>query len=153
VLAAVLGRDPSALAEMPGAGAAGGLGAALLALGATRVSGAGLVRELTGLDAALDAADLVLTGEGSFDWQSLRGKLVTSVAEAAAERGLPCVVLAGQVSVGRREAASAGVQEAYSVAEHVGGVAASLADPAGALANLAEAVARRWSTGMSSGSR
>jgi glycerate kinase len=115
-------------------------------VGAERVSGARLVRELTGLDAALDAADLVITGEGSFDWQSLRGKLVTAVAEAAAARGLPCLVLAGQVTVGRREAAAVGVEAAYSVAEHAGGLEASLADPAGTLATLAAHLAGQWST-------
>ena len=131
--------------DLPGAGAAGGLGAALMALGATVASGAGMVRELTGLDEALDRADLVVTGEGSFDWQSLRGKLVTAVAGGAAERGVPCVVLAGQVTVGRREAAAAGVQESYAVAEHAGSVERSLADPAGTLADLAAHVARQWS--------
>ncbi|MGQ0482960.1 MAG: glycerate kinase family protein [Pseudonocardia sp.] len=144
VLAGATGRDPGEVAVDPGGGAAGGLGAALLALGGRRVSGAGLVRELTGLDAALDDCDLVLTGEGSFDWQSLRGKLVTAVARGAAERGLPCVVLAGQVAVGRREAAAVGVAEAYSVAEHAGGVAASMADPAGTLADLAAEIAGQW---------
>jgi glycerate kinase len=142
VLAAALGVD---VRDEPGAGAAGGLGAALLALGARRVSGADLVRELTGLDAAIDGAGLAVTGEGSFDWQSLRGKLVTAVARSAAARGVPCVVLAGQVSVGRREAAAAGVDAAYGVADDAGGVEKSLADPAGTLAALAEKVARRWS--------
>ncbi|RKT53273.1 glycerate kinase [Saccharothrix australiensis] len=131
--------------DLPGAGAAGGLGAALLAMGAEVTSGAGLVRRLTSLDGALDRADLVLTGEGSFDWQSLRGKLVTAVAGGAAERGVPCLVLAGQVAVGRREAGAVGVQEAYSVAEHVGSVAGSLRDPAGTLSDLARDVARQWS--------
>ncbi|HVL84816.1 MAG TPA: glycerate kinase [Pseudonocardia sp.] len=141
VLAAALGTD---VRDEPGAGAAGGLGAALLACGARRVSGAGLVRELVGLDAALDSADLAVTGEGSFDWQSLRGKLVTAVARAAAGRGVPCLVLAGQVSVGRREAAAAGVEAAYSVADDAGGVGSALADPAGTLAALAARVAARW---------
>ncbi|GAA1301139.1 glycerate kinase [Saccharothrix xinjiangensis] len=135
----------AAVRDRPGAGAAGGLGAGLMALGAGTVSGAGLVRELTGLDAALDHADLAVTGEGSFDWQSLRGKLVTAVARGAAERGLPCVVLAGQVSVGRREAAAVGVRDAHAVAEHAGSVERSLADPAGTLADLAAHVARQWS--------
>ncbi|WP_053719981.1 glycerate kinase family protein [Saccharothrix sp. NRRL B-16348] len=131
--------------DRPGAGAAGGLGAALMALGAEVASGAGMVRELTRLDEALDHADLAVTGEGSFDWQSLRGKLVTAVASGSAERGVPCVVLAGQVTVGRREAAAAGVQETYAVAEHAGSVERSLADPAGTLADLAARVARHWS--------
>jgi glycerate kinase len=131
--------------DRPGAGAAGGLGAALMALGAAVESGAGMVRALTRLDGALDHADLAVTGEGSFDWQSLRGKLVTAVAGGAAERGVPCVVLAGQVAVGRREAAAVGVQESYAVAEHAGSVGRSMADPAGTLADLAAHVARQWS--------
>ncbi|MET0235605.1 MAG: glycerate kinase [Kibdelosporangium sp.] len=134
------------LRDEPGAGAAGGLGYGLFLLGATRVSGAGLVRDLTGLDRAMADAQLVLTGEGSFDWQSLRGKLVTSVASAAAERGLPCLVLAGQVSVGRREAAAAGIEAAFAVVEHAGSVDAAFADPAGTLARLAESVAAQWSS-------
>ncbi|TDP96107.1 glycerate kinase [Labedaea rhizosphaerae] len=139
---ATLGKD---VRDEPGAGAAGGLGAALLALGAQRVSGAGLVRELTGLDQAVATADLVITGEGSFDWQSLRGKLVTSVAEVAAARGVPVLVLAGQVAVGRRQAASVGVEAMYSVTEHAGSVEASMADPAGTLTALAQDVAAEWS--------
>jgi len=142
VLVATFGVD---VRDEPGAGAAGGLGAALLACGARRVSGAGLVRELVGLDAELDKAQLAITGEGSFDWQSLRGKLITAVARGAADRGLPCVVLAGQVSVGRREAAAVGVDSAYGVAEHAGSVEASMADPAGTLAALAEHVGSQWS--------
>ena len=90
------------------------------------------------LDAALDAAGLAVTGEGSFDWRSLRGSAVTAVARAAAARAVPCVVLAGQVSVGRREAAAAGVDAAYEA----GAVDEA---PAGSLAALAEKVARRWS--------
>ena len=144
VLTTIYGFD---VRDEPGAGAAGGLGAALLACGARRISGAGLVRELVGLDTELDKAQLAITGEGSFDWQSLRGKLITAVARGAADRGLPCVVLAGQVSVGRREAAAVGVDAAYGVAEHAGGVEASMADPAGTLAALAEHVARQWSKG------
>ncbi|GAB2840185.1 glycerate kinase family protein [Lentzea nigeriaca] len=133
------------VSDIPGAGAAGGLGAALLSLGATVTSGAGLVRELTGLDAALDAADVVITGEGSFDWQSLRGKLITAVAAGAAERGIPCIAIAGQVAVGRREMAAAGVQEAYSVSDHVGSVQKSIADARKSLIATARHVARQWS--------
>jgi glycerate kinase len=66
------------------------------------------------------------------------------VSAAAAERGVPCVVLAGQVSVGRRRASSAGVSQAYSVSEHVGSPEASLADPAGTLTALAGHVAAQW---------
>lgn len=138
------GPDGPRVRELPAAGAAGGLGAALLWLGADRVSGVRLVAEHTGLDEALDTVQLVITGEGSFDWQSLRGKLVTELAEGAARRGVPCVVLAGQVSVGRREAAAIGVTAAYAAAELAGSPAAALADPVATLEATAERAARQW---------
>ncbi|MDG4788903.1 glycerate kinase [Micromonospora sp. WMMD1102] len=152
--AEVLERDlpgcPSGLAGLPGAGAAGGLGAALLALGGRCESGIGLVTRLTGLDAAYDQADLVITGEGSFDHQSLRGKVVAGVAGAARDRGVPCVVLAGRVSAGRRESAAAGVTEAHSLVEHFGGephggVERAMSRPAEGLRALAARLAGQWS--------
>jgi len=138
---------PGGLAQLPGGGAAGGLGAALLALGGSREQGLGTVMQLVGLDAELDRAGLVVTGEGSFDSQSLRGKVPGGVAAASAERAVPCVVLAGQVSVGRRERAAAGVDAAYSMTEESGSVAAAMRDPAGTLTTLARRVAREWSRG------
>ncbi|MGK5741989.1 glycerate kinase family protein [Micromonospora sp. URMC 103] len=151
--AAVLERDlpgcPAPLGTLPGGGAAGGVGAAILALGGACESGIGLVTRAIGLDAALDAVDLVITGEGSFDHQSLRGKVVAGVAGAARDRGLPCVVLAGQVSTGRREAAAAGVTDAYSLVDHFGGaergLAAALSRPAEGLRELGARLARQWS--------
>jgi glycerate kinase len=98
------------------------------------------------LHTALDGAGLVLTGVAEFGWQSLRSSVVTAVAGAAVEQGVPCVVLAGRVSVGRREASAIGVDAAYAV---VDGSSAGI-DPgegavdAAALAVLAERVARRW---------
>lgn len=152
--AAVLERDlpgcPAGLGTVPGGGAAGGIGAALLALGGGCESGIGLVTRATRLDDALDTADLVITGEGSFDHQSLRGKVVAGVAGAARDRGVPCVVVAGQVSTGRREAASAGVTDAYSLVEHFGGeegggLDAALSRPAEGLRDLGARLARQWS--------
>lgn len=137
---------PADLASRPGAGAAGGLGAALLALGGTLRSGIGVVRAATDLDAALDAADLVVTGEGSLDAQSLRGKVVAGVAAGARDRGLPCVVLAGRASTGRREAAAAGVTDTYTLVEHFGGdEARAMAEPADGLRALGARLARQWS--------
>lgn len=147
--AGVLEKDlpgcPPGLAMLPGAGAAGGLGAALLALGGWCESGIDLVRRLSGLDAALDRADLVITGEGSFDAQSLRGKVVAGVAAAARDRGLPCLVLAGQVSAGRRESAAIGVTESYSLVKHFGGVEEAMARPAEGLRAVAARLAGQWS--------
>jgi glycerate kinase len=94
-LAAVLGDD---VALRPGAGAAGGLGAALYALGAQGRPGAAAVRELVGLDAALAGAALCLTAEGSLDRQSGRGKAPAEVVRAAVAAGVPCVVCGGVVT-------------------------------------------------------
>ena len=104
------GKDP---AVALGAGAAGGLGFALLHLGASRVPGIATVLDTVGLDARPAHADLVVTGEGCFDWQSLRGKVVAGVAATALAHGRACVVLAGRVEVGRREYAAIGVSGAY----------------------------------------
>lgn len=150
VLEQTLPTCPPGLAALPGGGAAGGLGAAILAVGGRCESGIALVNRLTGLDAALDDADLVITGEGSFDQQSLRGKVVGGVAAAARERGVPCVVIAGQVRVGRREAAAAGVTEAHSLVDYFGGEQAggrqeAMTRAAEGLRGLAGRVARQWS--------
>jgi glycerate 2-kinase len=137
--------DCPGLAALPGAGAAGGIGAALLALGARMVSGIGLVSTLIGLEKELDQAGLVITGEGSFDHQSLRGKVVAGVANGARDRGLPCVVVAGRIETGHREAASAGVSEMHSLVEHFGTVELALTEPARGLREIAGALAQQWS--------
>jgi glycerate kinase len=137
-----LPRQP---AREPGAGAAGGLGFGLALLGAHRIPGSAAVLEAVGLRDRVAAADLVVTGEGTFDWQSLRGKVVSAVAATGLELGTPVVVIAGQVLVGRREALAIGVESAYPVADTPEEVAAALADPAGTLAARAERVARTWS--------
>ncbi|WP_205474746.1 glycerate kinase [Nocardioides sp. SYSU D00038] len=132
------------LALEKGAGAAGGLGFGLLALGAERVSGIGLVADAVGLAERARAADLVVTGEGAFDFSSRSGKVPYGVAEVAAEALRPCVALAGAVLVGSREMRALGVESAYSLVDLVGEEIA-FADPAGSLADLAERVARTWS--------
>ena len=100
---------------------------------------------MTGLDDLLAEADIVITGEGSFDEQSLRGKVVAGVAAAARDRGVPCLVFAGRVQVGRRGALSAGVTESYSLVEHFQSVDAAMARPEEGLRALAERAARQWS--------
>lgn len=90
--------------DVPGAGAAGGLGAAFLALGARRRVGVELVADAVGLRGHLSDADLVLTGEGSVDAQTLAGKVPVGVADAAGDAGVPVVVLAGRVDAAAAEA-------------------------------------------------
>lgn len=132
------------LALEKGAGAAGGLGFALLALGATREPGIELVVEAVGLRGRAAAADLVLTGEGAFDFSSRSGKVPYGVAAVAEAALRPCVALAGQVLVGSREMRALGVESAYALVDLVG-KERSFSDPAGALADVAERVARTWS--------
>ncbi|WP_374456548.1 glycerate kinase [Nocardioides sp.] len=127
-----------------GAGAAGGIGYALLALGATREPGIGLVTSAVSLASRARAADLVVTGEGAFDFSSRAGKVPYGVAGVAAEALRPCIALAGQVLVGSREMRALGIESAYSLVELVGEERA-MGAPADALADLAARVARTWS--------
>ncbi len=89
--------EPSA--HLPGAGAAGGLGAALASLGATLVPGSELVAEAIGLRERLGSATLVVTGEGAVDAASREGKVTGLVASLAAEAGVRCVVFGGSIAV------------------------------------------------------
>jgi len=129
----------------PGAGAAGGLGYGLLLLGGHRVSGVSAVLEAVGFESLVRAIDLVVTGEGRFDSQSLRGKVVAAVARAALGQAKPTVVIAGQVLVGRRQTMELGISGTYAVAETPDQIAAALADPAGTLSARTTRVAATWS--------
>lgn len=90
-----LGAD---VAERPGAGAAGGVGAMLMALGAEMRSGAELVLEAVGFRERLKEADLVVTGEGRLDMTTAQGKAPAMVARMAREAGVPCVALVGSAA-------------------------------------------------------
>jgi glycerate kinase len=132
------------VADEPGAGAAGGLGFALMLLGANTRPGVDFVSDAVGLAAACADHDLVVTGEGTYDHSSRSGKVVHGVATVAAAAARPCIVLAGQVTVGAREMRAMGVESAYAVADLVG-VDRAMDDPNGSLATLAARVARTWS--------
>lgn len=137
-------RTDRRVALEKGAGAAGGLGFALLLLGGRREPGIGLVARVVGLAGRARAADLVVTGEGAFDFSSRSGKVPYGVAEVAAQALRPCIALAGRVLVGSREMRALGVESAYSLVDLVGEERA-LGEPAAALAELAERTARTWS--------
>jgi glycerate kinase len=143
---AVCGGTPAErrIAETPGAGAAGGLGFAILALGGTVVRGVEFVAEWVRLADAARSVDLVVTGEGTYDHSSRSGKVAWGVAAAAQESARPCIVLAGQVTVGQREMRAMGIESAYSMVD-LAGFDLSLARPALTLADLAARVARTWS--------
>ena len=140
ILEAVAGRDVSA---EPGAAAAGGIGAGLLALGAQCESGAAIIAHHTRLADDLDIAELIVTGEGRFDEQSLHGKVVGFLADAARPLGVPVVVLAGQVDLDNATVRSAGIMSALSIADHAGSVGLAQADAANQLMGLASVVAQR----------
>jgi glycerate kinase len=134
------------LRDEPGAGAAGGLGFGLLALGAQTASGVDLVMNLVELRQKVAGADLVVTGEGRFDGTSLRGKVVSGVARAAQDAGVPCVVAAGQAAVGAREAAACGIDEVFSIVELLGSPEAALAAGEDGIRELGRALASAWSS-------
>jgi glycerate kinase len=101
-LAQVAARDlgTTGLELRPGSGAAGGTGFGLVAfLGARLARGVEVVADAVGLDRLLESCDLVLTGEGRFDLQSLEGKVPGEVARRARRLGVPCLVIAGSVEV------------------------------------------------------
>lgn len=113
VIKAQLGRD---IAGVPGSGAAGGLGAGLMAFLDGRLnSGAGLVMEHTRLEEKIKLADMVWTGEGGIDVQTRYGKTPLGVAEAAKRHGKPVVAFAGGIGQGAEELYSLGIDAMFSI--------------------------------------
>jgi glycerate kinase len=140
VVAAATGTDRS---QASGSGAAGGVGfAALAVLGARRRSGIGLVLELAGFDAAVAAADLVITGEGSLDAQSLAGKAPVGVARAAARFGVTVVAVAGRSSLTPGQLAAAGITAVYTLSDLEPDPARSSAEASLLLRRVGRAIAR-----------
>jgi glycerate kinase len=114
VLAREIGFRAIKAAEAPGAGAAGGVGyAAIAVLAATRRPGIDVVLEFTGLEQRLAGADLVITGEGSLDEQSLLGKTPMGVARAAAARGVPVVAVCGRTTLTAEQQQESGFRQVY----------------------------------------
>lgn len=142
VVAAATGRD---LRENPGAGAAGGVGfAAMAVLGATMRAGIGLVLELSGFAQALDGAELVITGEGSLDEQTLMGKTVAGVASAAHYSGVPAVAVCGRSTLSETQLAQLHVERAYALADIEPSRAASMRNAAALLRRRVGTVVEEW---------
>ncbi len=133
-----------AVGDEPGAGAAGGIGAALLALGGRRESGAAVIAEHTRLADDVAAAQLVITGEGRFDDQSLHGKVVSALAAGARARRIPVLVLAGQVTLDEATMRETGIAAVFSITDHAGSVQLAIEDAANQLEGLAEVTAATW---------
>jgi glycerate kinase len=139
VVSAITGEDHRAV---PGAGAAGGVGfAALALLGAELRSGIGLVLELMGFADRLTGVDLVITGEGSLDEQTLHGKVVAGVAAAAGAAGVPVVAVCGRTTLDRDRLRGAGVSGAYALTDLEPDVRRCMAEPVPLLERLGERIA------------
>ncbi|HUZ39228.1 MAG TPA: glycerate kinase, partial [Streptosporangiaceae bacterium] len=131
-----------AAAGMPGAGAAGGVGyAALAVLGAARRPGIEVILELAGFRQRLQAADLVITGEGALDRQTLRGKAPAGVAAAAREAGVPVIAVCGRCDLDQETLAAAGIRRAYALTDVEPDLEKCLAQPGPLLTRLAAAIA------------
>ncbi|MFN5464659.1 MAG: glycerate kinase [Cyanobacteriota bacterium] len=129
--------------DRPGAGAAGGMGAMMMALtdGAFR-PGIDLVLAASGFGAALEGADLVLTGEGRVDAQTAYGKTISGVARAAAAAGVPVVVIAGEIGPGASALHAIGVSSLFSLVSGPMDLATAMARSPELLADAAERVVR-----------
>lgn len=131
------------LAWISGGGAAGGMGAGLVAFfGGALEPGFEAIAAAVNLRAALGRADLVLTGEGSLDEQSLAGKAPIGVSRMAAEAGVPCLAIAGRVALEPSRLAEVGVSDAIDLVSEFGERRA-LAEPAAVVADAAAALLRR----------
>ena len=132
-------------AQAPGAGAAGGVGFALLAvLGAQRRSGVDVVLDLVGLDPALRGADLVVTGEGALDDQTLTGKAVSGVARRGRAQGIPAVAVCGRLGLDDTGLAALELQAAYPLSDLEPDPARSVSDAAALLRRTGQRIAREW---------
>ena len=143
-LAEVIERDlGTAVRDLRGAGAAGGLGAGLVAfLGAKLLPGVSLVVDAVGLEAKLEGAALVLVGEGRLDGQTAFGKVPVGVARAAAARGIPVVAIAGALGEGWEAVLGEGVTACFSLVPGPVPLDEAMARAGELLADAAEQVVR-----------
>lgn len=140
--AQVLGKD---VRDEPGSGAAGGLGFAAKAfLGAQFQAGVEVVAELVGLAEAVKGADLVITGEGRFDAQTLRGKTPFGVARIARHYAVPVIVIAGTLGEGYQELYGHGIDAAFAVTSGPMTLEQACAEAPRLLRERATDIARVW---------
>lgn len=131
--------------DEPGSGAAGGLGFAAKAfLGAQFKAGVEVVAELVGLSEAVKGADLVITGEGRFDEQTLRGKTPFGVARIARQHGVPVIVIAGTLGEGYQDLYEHGIDAAFALTSGPMTLEQACAEAPRLLAERASDIARVW---------
>lgn len=140
---------PKDVRDEPGSGAAGGLGFAAKAfLGAQFRAGVEVVAELVGLDAAVQGADLVITGEGRFDAQTLRGKTPFGVARIAQRHGVPVIVIAGTLGEGYEQMYAHGVDAAFALPSGPMSLEQACSEAPRLLRERAADIARVWRTAL-----
>ncbi len=129
--------------HVPGAGAAGGMGAGVMAfLNGTLTPGVELLLDAAGFDSMLEAADLVITGEGRMDRQTAHGKAPVGVSRRAKRYGVPCIALCGALEPGFEAVYAEGITAAFAAMRDVGTFADVLKNCREDLAALADAVMR-----------
>ncbi|WP_338486290.1 glycerate kinase [Streptomyces sp. SCSIO 75703] len=142
VLGTAVGPRAAEYAASPGAGAAGGLGYGAMLLGARFRPGIEVMLDVLGFAPALDRADLVITGEGSLDAQTLHGKAPAGVAAAARAAGKEVVAVCGRLALTPEVLAGAGIARAYALTDVEPDVARCIAEAGPLLERVAERIAR-----------
>ena len=147
--AAVVKRDLGVeLEDLPGAGAAGGLGAGLVAFAGARLrSGADIVLEAVGLEERLDGVDLVIVGEGRMDRSTVFDKAPVAVARRARRRGIPVIAVCGSLGPGYEEVHRHGIDAAFASVLEPCDLAAAMAAAPRLMANAAEEACRAVALG------
>lgn len=142
--AAVVAKDLGiVIANVPGAGAAGGLGGGMLAFLRARLKpGVQIVLDLVGLEEKIKGADLVVTGEGCCDAQTLRGKTPLGVAKTALRQGVPVIIVAGSLRPGCEQLYDYGVVSMFSLIDKPMELAEAQACAPGLMADAAERIMR-----------
>ncbi|MBL3666329.1 glycerate kinase [Streptomyces sp. M2CJ-2] len=135
-------RAAAELAGSAGAGAAGGIGLGALLLGAGFRPGIEVMLDVLGFAPALERADLVITGEGSLDEQTLHGKAPAGVAAAARAAGKEVVAVCGRLTLSPEALGRAGIRQAYALTDLEPDVAACIAQAGPILERTAERIAR-----------
>ncbi|MEV6906261.1 glycerate kinase [Amycolatopsis sp. NPDC051071] len=142
---ALLNAGTPDVSGIPGAGAGGGVAAGAIAgLGARVESGFQLIAGLTGVADAIERADLVITGEGSLDEQSLDGKAPAGIAARAQEHAVPLMVLAGRIQLDESQLAGLGVVGSAALIDHAPSLDHARAHAAELLRERAGELVRTW---------
>ncbi|MEH0548094.1 glycerate kinase [Streptomyces sp. B21-105] len=142
VLEESVGPRAAEYADAPGAGAAGGIGYGALLVGARFRAGIEVMLDVLGFAPALERAELVITGEGSLDEQTLHGKAPAGVAAAARAAGKEVVAVCGRLALPPAELGRAGIRRAYPLTDVEPDVATCIADAGPILERVAERIGR-----------